>query len=693
MWQRLKGIVADPKHPFVHRDFSWLHFNDRVLAEARDASTPLLERLKFLGITASNLDEFFMIRMSSLDREIAQLKRNQSSKLKQHQKIQREILRSVELFHRKQSACLNQIIRQLKDFDVSIIRKPQSRMTYADMADQLYFSNYIDQISEPKEFDKQEARKLENLQMALLFTNNLWVPIPKSLSPTVWNEINRGAYSLIFLDDLLRFEVPRLFGIKDRPVLVRIIRDADIAADLEEEDATSLPDAVRTKMRAREFGQPTKLLVSGPSQHFNDERLRDLFKIEKEKIFRVSHPLMLHGAFQFSNELKADPNFKKTKLIYPKFQPNLPRHFRSSKGSFEKIRERDYFIHHPYDSFDSYVNLLEEAVNDENVISIEQTVYRIDTLSRVTELLKEAAKTKRVQVLIEARARFDEINNIRLAEELRAAGVRVHIAFGKLKLHAKISLITRKNDSKLEYFTHLSTGNYNAKTARLYTDMAIFTANQQIGQDARKFFDCATNNRILDDFKSLVVAPVKLHRRLISLIESETRAAREGKPARIFAKVNSLVDENVVKQLYIASQAGVKIDLNVRGACSLIPRIKGLSDNIRVVSIVDRFLEHSRIYYFQNSDVIYLSSADWMPRNFFKRMELAFPILDARIAQYIKEIVIPTYLNDRYKSWELRKSGIWRRNPRRRDFPETRAQFVFENLANSHYRNTPLTSA
>lgn len=691
MWQRLVGIVQDPKHPYVHRDFSWLHFNDRVLAEAKNPNNPLLERLKFLGITASNLDEFFMIRMSSLNREVAQLQRHNSSKLSRHLRIQKEILKSVVQFHRKQSNSLNQIVKKLKQHDVQIIRRPKPKTSEIEVAEQLYFSNYIDQISEPKELTKLDARTLENLQLALLFPNNLWLPIPKSLSPTLWIETNKASYSLIFLDDLLRFEIPRLFRLKHSPVLVRIIRDADIAADLEEEDATSLPNAVRSKMRAREFGSPTKLLVSGSNQFFSDSRLSDLFKIHSSKIFRVTHPLMLHGAFQFANELKADPSFSKRALVYPKFKSNLPKHFKRPKGSFEKILEQDYFIHHPYDSFDSYVNLVEEAVNDKNVVSIEQTVYRIDTLSRVTELLKLAAKTKKVRILIEARARFDEINNIRLAEELRSAGVEVHLAFGKLKLHAKIALITRRVDSKTQYFTHLSTGNYNAKTARLYTDMAIFTANQEIGRDARKFFDGATNNKILDDFKTLVVAPVKLHRRLISLIESETQAARQGKPARIFAKVNSLVDENVVKQLYVASQAGVQIDLNVRGACSLIPRIKGLSENIRVISIVDRFLEHSRIYYFQNADVIYLSSADWMPRNFFKRLELAFPILDSRIASYIKEVVIPTYLNDRYKSWELSRAGIWRRKQSREEFSETRAQYVFERLANSNYKNTPLS--
>jgi polyphosphate kinase len=324
---------------------------------------------------------------------------------------------------------------------------------------------------------------------------------------------------------------------------------------------------------------------------------------------------------------------------------------------------------------------------------IEQTVYRMDAVSPVIKALKKAASKKIVRVIIELRARFDELNNLRLADELRSAGVEVAFGFGRLKLHAKVALITRKVDGQTRLYTHLSTGNYNAATSRQYTDLAILTANQEMGRDARHFFDKVWNAEVPNSFKQLVSAPSRLHRKLIQLIEAETEAARKGQKGRIVAKVNALVDKAVIEKLYQASTAGVQVDLIVRGACSLVPGVQGLSENIRVISVVDRFLEHSRLYYFQSSQVMYLSSADWMPRNFFSRLELAFPILDPLIYRYIVEILIPTYLSDTAKAKELTPIGTWKKRAPVRvkgQRGSIRSQFVFALLAENDYRGTPL---
>lgn len=309
-------------------------------------------------------------------------------------------------------------------------------------------------------------------------------------------------------------------------------------------------------------------------------------------------------------------------------------------------------------------------------------------MSSIVEILKRAATSKKVRVVLELRARFDEFNNLRVADELARAGVEVRFGFGNLKLHAKITLVTRKEGDRTVRYTHLSTGNYNAKTARAYTDISILTGNQEIGEDARHFFDSIYKKEAPSSFRHLVTAPAKLHQKIRTLIKAETEAAKAGRSGRIFAKVNALVDEKIIEDLYAASQAGVQVDLLVRGACSLIPGVKGLSENIRVYSLVDRFLEHSRIYYFENSGAIYLSSADWMPRNFFSRLEIAFPVLDKRLYAFLAAVVIPGYLKDNSHTRRLTPRGTWEKVPR--GAIEHRAQWYFEKLAETGYPGTPL---
>jgi polyphosphate kinase len=426
-------------------------------------------------------------------------------------------------------------------------------------------------------------------------------------------------------------------------------------------------------------------------------------KLVQGQVAPAPYTLCLHALWTVLSQTPAEVS-KSPKLTYSPLVPVVPRPLRRPEAIFEKLKKQDFLLHHPYDSFDGYVAWIKAACIDPQVEQIEQTIYRMDTLSPMIGFLKSAAAHKKIRVIIELRARFDELNNLILAEELRKAGVEVAFGFGKLKLHAKITLVTRREPEGLKLYTHLSTGNYNALTARQYTDLAILTANEQIGADARHFFDRVWEGEVPTSFQQLVSAPAKLHRRLLSLIQSETESAQKGKRARIVAKVNALVDSAVVEQLYKASQAGVQVDLIVRGACSLIPGVKGLSENIRVISVVDRFLEHSRIYYFESSKVLYLSSADWMPRNFFSRLEIAFPVLDPHVYSYIENVVIPAYLSDTAKARELTPQGTWRqRSFDARQGEEIakqvqgmtqkgpiRSQFFFEELARREYSGTPL---
>jgi polyphosphate kinase len=499
---------------------------------------------------------------------------------------------------------------------------------------------------------------------------------------------------VFFLDDLLLTHLGPAFRIPARPGLARLTRDGDIAVDLEEEDdPDSIPDIVRTGLGGRDMGRPVRLQYMGDMP--GDLLAQGLasLKLSPRQAFPAPGTLHLHGLWALVKQLPEDLR-SPAGMSYPAAENIVPAPFRRAEGLFDEVRSRDLLVHQPYESFDAYVRFIRAAAEDPAVTSIQQTVYRTDAASPVIEALKSAAKKKRVRVAVELRARFDEANNLRLAEELEKAGVEVAFGFGGLKLHAKIAAVTRKEEGGERTYTHLSTGNYNAATARIYEDLAVFTARPEMGHDALHFFDAVGKGKVPDAFKTLVHAPTQLHRRIMQHIQTEIEAAGQKKPARIAAKVNALVDPQIIEKLYEASQAGVAVDLVVRGACSLIPGVKGLSENVRVVSVVDRFLEHSRIYYFQNTDRIYLSSADWMPRNFFSRLELAFPVLDPEIHKMIKDVILPVYFADTVKGRELTPQGTWKKRTLstthtpwfKRTCPDfvdktVRAQFFLEELA------------
>lgn len=688
----LRSLLAEPDVPLIHRDLSWLQFNERVLAESRQAMNPLLERAKFLSITATNLDEFFMIRLPSLNRSISglQKKTEEQEKYMRLREIRSSILENVSKFTSKQVESLKLLTSELGTEKITIVRNSTPGEYAFAMGEVVFQTQILHKLPPPVGFSPAVIAGLENLQLSVIFPNDVVFLIPKQL-PTTYLAYDgeNEEYLIYFLDDLLHTHLGNVFRFESKPCILKLTKDSDFTVDLDEQDSESVPDLVKSNVKVRDSGTPTRLQYSGEFLESHLEKSILALKLTSTEVMQAPETLCLGGLWsavgQIPDEIKA-----KRKLIYPPTPSMIPVDFRDTKDVFERLSQRDYLLHHPYDSFDAYVNWIREVCLDPKVTRIEQTIYRMDALSPIIDLLKEAAKTKIVRVVIELRARFDELNNLALTDELTKAGVHIAFGFGKLKLHAKVTLVTRIENDQEVLYTHLSTGNYNATTARLYTDLAVITADQTIGKDARHFFDKVWDGEIPSSFKTLLVAPTQMHKSLSALITKEVQAASRGEKARIFAKVNALVDEGIIEDLYKASSAGVKIDLVVRGACSLVPGVKGLSENIRVVSIVDRYLEHSRIYYFENSQALYLSSADWMPRNFFSRLEIAFPIVDARIYQYITETIIPTYLSDSIKARELTPQGTWIKRANSSKKAKIRSQFYFEDLAKQEYVNTTL---
>lgn len=676
--------------PIIHRDLSWLQFNERVLEEARSDSNPLLERVKFLAISASNLDEFFMIRVSSIEHGLSARKRKLDfPEVKRLTKIRSTLLDGVRKFSQKQEDTLEEVTEDLFAHGICLNRGLKHGVPAHAVARVIFETQILPKLPPPESFTPESLNQLESLQTGVILPGALWIRIPKSL-PTVFfhlSENNQRAH-FFFLDDLIGSFLPLPVATDWKLTFVRLTRDGDYEHDLEDTDPESIPDVVRTRIRSREGGKPIRVQYSGNPTAEWLALVASALKLESDQFFTTNSTLYLHGLWTVFNQLPAD--FGDPDLRYPALQSKTPSPFDGTGNIFERIQQRDYLLHHPYDSFDAFVQFMREAAADPNVTRIEQTVYRMDAVSPVIGILKEAAKTKRVAVFIELRARFDELNNLRLADELQKAGVQVAYGFGKLKLHAKVALVTRNEAGGEKLYTHLSTGNYNAATARAYTDLAILTCHPDIGSDARHFLNSLYEGRVPSTFKQLLIAPTRMARRLIALIDAEAEAARQGKKARVVAKVNALVDEQIISKLYEASTAGVQVDLIVRGACSLVPGVKGLSENIRVVSIVDRFLEHSRIYYFESAAKMYLSSADWMPRNFFNRLEIAFPVLDERLFAYLKDVVLPAYLADTAKGKELTAHGTWKKRVAKDATRNLRSQVLFRELALRDYRGTPL---
>lgn len=650
---------------FINRELSWLQFEERVLEEAMDENNPLLERVKFLGITASNLDEFFMIRVASL-REM--IHAGYEGKDIAGYTPSEQIKMVSQVAHRisdAQDRTFKDIIfPRLIDNGIRIITDYRKAYQAEYEAIDRFFDKKLYPVLTPILVDEKRPFPLfknKSLYIGLRVQKKYvkedsklaFVQVPGSISRLVKLSDEGKETVLILLEEVIKRNLYKLF--KDYEILsvslFRILRNADISID--DDDAADLLHKIEDKLKLRPWGEAIKLDV------FNgiDDELKNILKrelpVEDEDIYEFDVPL----DETFMLDIYSLEGYEHLKA--PKHMPVWPIDLPKDISIFDAVKTHDIMLFHPYESFIPLVNLLNEAADDESVLAIKQTLYRVGNDSPVVEALARAAKNgKQVTVLVELKARFDEENNIGFARLLEQAGCNVIYGFPTLKTHCKILLIVREEGDLITRYVHLSTGNYNNSTAKSYTDIGMLTAREEYGEDATEIFNMLAGVTSDISLKRLYIAPTTLRKRFLYLINREKENALNGKSAKIVAKLNSLCDQEIIEALYDASIAGVHIDLYVRGICCLKVGMKGISDNIRVHSIVGLFLEHSRIYYFENAGnpEYYLASADWMPRNLDRRVEILFPCLEERIKERLSDILYKMS-RDNTKSRELLPSG------------------------------------
>lgn len=651
---------------YLQRELSWLEFNQRVLDEALDPSTPLLERLKFFCITSTNLDEFFEIRVAGLKQRIESGGGGAEEGEMAPSRLLAAIEKRIRRLVRVQYQCWKrQLLPGLAKAGVAFI--PVANMPGRDLAwlEQFYRAE-IRQLLTPIAIDPAHPfplliNKSLNLIVQLARTNalgegrhNAIVPVPRRLPRLVQLPRGDGSRAYVFLGELIRHFLPDLFpGMAIQGSwLFRVTRNSELYID--EEEAANLLKAVENELHNRRRGDAVRLEVAHDCPPSVAGFLLEHLRLRREDLYVIDGPM--HPARLMMLCDRDDvPELKD-----PPFSPQLSPVVRGKTDLFEVIREGDVLLHHPYESFSTVLELLTQAASDPRVLAIKQTLYRTGGDNRIVGALMRAVHHgKQVSVVVELRARFDEANNVEWAKRLEEAGVHVVYGLVGFKIHAKALLIVRRDDDGLRRYLHLGTGNYNPNTARLYTDISLLTCDEDFGEDATRLFNLLTGICQYQPMRRLVVAPFELHAKILSLIEREAEHARRGLPTRIVAKMNALVDTKVIDALYAASGAGVNIQLIVRGTCCLRPGVPGLSDRIEVRSIVDRFLEHSRIYYFENAcrPEVFVGSADWMPRNFFRRVEVVFPIVDGRLRDRLVEEVLGLSLRDRVKARMLKADG------------------------------------
>ena len=670
---------------FFNRELSWLAFNNRVLDQAHDASWPLLERVKFLAIHASNLDEFFMIRVSGLqeqlDAEITERVPDGLSTEEQLAKIREMALEQLRaasrLYRDKLQPALEQAGIRIRSWD-SLSHEQQG-------AASAYFRRAVFPVLTPLALDPGHPFPfLSNLSLSLAVhaqdpqtseTRLAFVKIPETFprfvpiadtSPTADASVGETTIDLLALEELAQNHLQDLFpGTPiDESYPFRVTRDMDI--DILEDEASDLLSAVDREVRRRRFGAAVRLEVAPGIPEQVRAMLLDKLEIEPDSVYEVEGPLGLSGLMQVAG-------LPRPQLRDAAFSARVPAAWLEATDPFAAIRQADVLLHHPYDSFTPILELLSVAADDPNVLAIKMILYRTSAQAEVIKVLIRAAEnSKQVAVSIELKARFDEENNIGWARALERAGVHVFYGTAGIKTHAKALLVVRREGSELRRYVHLSTGNYNATTARIYTDMALLTCDPNIGEDASELFNALSGFSNKSEYRRIIVAPTQLRSHIIDRIEHQVERALVSKDGRIFAKLNSIVDKQVIQALYRASQAGVQTELVVRGICCLRPGIPGLSENIRVRSLVGRFLEHERVFIFgpAGEEELYLASADWMPRNLDRRVEVMFPILNEALRrQVIAECVTPTGV-DNSRVYEMASDGHYhRREPQAGEAP------------------------
>lgn len=656
---------------YKNRELSWLQFEDRILNEARDRDNRLFERMKFLSITGSNLDEFFMIRVATLrEMELARWKEPDLAGLSPKDQLA-AVADTVHAFMEEQYRTLNKEL--LPELEAKGIIPFTSYEGLApdlkDEADRL-FTGKIFPILTPVTIDA--SRPFPLLRNGYLNVGGFVkrkkpdseerfavVQVPHGIDRVQILKQSENTLVCITSEELIRGNFHKLFPgyeiLSANPF--RVLRNADIS--ITREDASDLLHVIEKQVENREWSRAIRLEISGENYEKLEDRLARELPLTKQEIYHTDGPIDL----SFLMEIYGLDGFDKLKK--PEYTPVMPWEFDGERSLFPQIREHDLMLIHPFESFKPVVDFIEEASADENVLAIKQTLYRVSGNSPIVRALARAAENgKQVTVLVELKARFDEEHNIVWARMLEKAGCQVIYGFADLKTHCKITLVIRREGDGYKRYVHLGTGNYNDSTARIYTDISFFTAKEEFGEDAANVFNMLSNISEAETMNKLSLAPGNLRSKFIELIDREAEHAKAGRPNHIIAKVNSLCDRQIIEALYRASCAGVKIDLIVRGICCLRSGIKGVSENITVRSIVGNFLEHSRIYYFKNGGdtEYYCSSADWMPRNMDKRIEILFPVERKRLQEKLNH-VLKLMLKDNQKAWIMQPDGTYKRMP------------------------------
>lgn len=667
---------------YINRELSWLEFNERVLEEAFDKTNPILERFKFLAITASNMDEFFMVRVAGLMEQVyAGRTKKDVAGLTPAMQLAKISERTHEMVVRQYN-CLNRsLVPQLKSDNIVFKDYSELNQEQKEFAKR-YFNTTLFPVLTPMAIDSSRpfplvANKSLNLIVELEGEDMYAVvQVPSVVGRLVELPCaGDGKREFIFLEEIIKHFADKLFeGCKVVSVSAfRITRNSDL--EIDEEDSHDLLVEIEESIKRRKWGEPVRLEVEKDISTRAFEFLQERLSLADEDIYKINGTLDLTVYFAVSGIKGCDD------LCDAPMPPIAVKAFKD-KDMFEVIKEKDVLVHHPYESFDSVVNFVKIAAADPQVLAIKQTLYRVSGNSPIIGALIQAAENgKQVTVLVELKARFDEENNINWARKLEKAGCHVVYGLVGLKTHCKTCMVVRREEDGIHRYVHLGTGNYNDKTAKLYTDMGMFTAKESYGADVSKLFNVLTGYSKSTNYSKIAVAPTGLRDMFIKNIKREADNARDGKPAAIIAKMNSLVDEGIIKALYEAAMAGVKIQLVVRGICCLRPGVAGVSENIRVTSIVGRFLEHSRIYYFENGGEhkIYLASADWMPRNLDRRVEVAFPVEDAEVKAEIEEIIYVT-LADTVKARVMLSDGTYKRVDKRGK-ESVHSQMLFYDMA------------
>ena len=659
-------IVLDNPQYYLNRDTSWLAFNRRVLDEASDEGNPLLERLKFLAISASNLDEFFEVRVAAMMQQIED-GYNEAGPDGLTLTAKRDLL--SDLLHEfvdDQYGCWKDRLRPaLFESGIRVLSFDELDGEAMRFVNE-YCEKELDPLLTPVTVDPAHPfPRVINKALCLGFllrrrrrsalTYTGVVSVPRAL-PRLIRLPSKGTDDFIFLADLVAHHAVRMYHGYDivSSAPFRVTRNSNLY--LAEEEARSLLESVRTELHNRRKGDAVRLEIEANADPEIIDRLRTVFELDPWQVFPVNGPVNLSRLFNVYEQVKR-PDLK-----YRTFVPRELRLTSKSKDLFEELRKHDVLLHHPYDSYDAVVSFIESASEDPSVLSIKQTLYRTSEHSLIVPSLIDAASRKEVTAVVELKARFDEASNIRWARDLEDAGVQVFHGLVGLKTHCKLSLLVRRDpDGVTRSYAHIGTGNYNATTARIYTDLSLFTADPEITRAVHDVFSFLTAYAENPGYDPLLVAPLDLADKCIALIDREAEHARAGREAHIIAKMNALLDKNIIQALYRASQAGVQIDLIVRGICALRPGVRGVSDNIRVRSIVGRFLEHSRIYYFANdgNEEIYIGSADWMPRNLYERVEVLVPLRDEMLRQRVRHEILDAYLADNRKARILLKDATY----------------------------------